>query len=417
MKLISSFLFWVFAITVSLSQTNNLALITLDSVVSSVDGFTFFNDKYLYDAGGRIIQKIEFDVLSGTDKNDYEYDKNGNKISEVKSYKSYGEESFRLIERSIFTYEGPTVLKKIYNWNNDSVDWVIRNQSKDYLNEKRLVDSTIHSSWDTQTMRFKPNLKTYIEYNQANNQTLHLYLYPIGINNSWVPKYKDEFSYENNENLNSFNNYYWIDSTNSWDLNYTVRYDYTYDLNNNTIKKVEYSDGEPHEKIEYFYDSKFNRNKEITFSWDEETEGWVAEDSLSFEFGEELAFEDVIFGDYPTDYFQFFSRPVSAKTDFGLDDESFPLDIIFYYSDFRTVGISDVIKNKVEIYPNPAQKRLNFEKQVNKLTIQDLTGKVRIQSNNNPIKELDVSELENGSYILLLETDNGLTSEKLLISK
>ncbi len=416
MKLISSFLFWVCAITVSLSQTNNFALITLDSVVSSVDGFTFFNDKYLYDAGGRIIQKIEFDVLSGTDKNDYEYDKNGNKISEVKSYKSYGEESFRLIERSVFTYEGPTAIEKIYNWNNDSLDWIIRNQSKDYLNEKLLVDSTIHSSWDIQTMRFKPNLKTYIEYNEANNETLHLYLYPNGINNSWVPRYKDEFSYDNNENLNLFNNYYWIDSTNSWDLNYTVRYDYTYDLNNNIIKKVEYSEGEPYEKIEYFYDSKFNRNKEITFSWDEETEGWIAEDSLSFEFAEELAFEDVIFGDYPTDYFHFFSRPVSAKTDFGLDEESFPLDIIFYYSDFRAVGISDPIKNKVEIYPNPAQNTLNIEKEVNKITIQDLTGKVRIQS-YNPSKSFDVSELENGSYILLLETDKGLVSEKLLISK
>lgn len=415
---ISLSFFFCLSIYVALSQSNDGAKITLDSIVTSSDGFTFSSEKYKYNSLGQITQKITFDVFLNTKIYDYEYDKDGNKTSEITSYKYNEVDSLKFLTRLTFSYMESKIIETRYDWNTDSSDWAIRSQSIDYLNLKNRVDSTIYYNWDSQLITLKLSRKTYFEYDEEGNATLHLYSYRTSSRNGWQLSEKDEFLSDENNNLILHENYNWVDSTNSWVLDFVDKREYAYGVNNNILQLIKYNNANPYEKEIYFYDDLSNRYKEIHYSWDDINEEWFveADDSISVTFNYNLDFEEIIFGDYQKNYLHFSSRPISAIRNLNFDDEYFPLKTIFYYSDFTKVGLLNAVQTEAKFYPNPAKNLLNFEKKINKLTIQDLTGKVRIQL-YNPSKTVDVSELENGSYLLLLETDKGVVSEKLIISK
>jgi len=66
------------------------------------------------------------------------------------------------------------------------------------------------------------------------------------------------------------------------------------------------------------------------------------------------------------------------------------------------VGISRTIANEntLSVYPNPATSFLNIENEFKTLEIFNVTGKLMYQSNDNSMKILDVSNFEEGIYII-----------------
>jgi Secretion system C-terminal sorting domain len=89
------------------------------------------------------------------------------------------------------------------------------------------------------------------------------------------------------------------------------------------------------------------------------------------------------------------------------------------------LGIDDVlfINNKtLQIYPNPIRNTnmLNMKFDLNmsaKINVYNLTGKLvlRDQINNSKFKEINISSLANGFYLLRLETDNASITKKFII--
>lgn len=81
----------------------------------------------------------------------------------------------------------------------------------------------------------------------------------------------------------------------------------------------------------------------------------------------------------------------------------------------ETLSVQDITLNPWTIYPNPASDVLNLEglENVESYAIYDMTGRKLAQPNNSS-KQIDVSHLNNGVYLLQINTDKGQVSKKFI---
>jgi hypothetical protein len=77
------------------------------------------------------------------------------------------------------------------------------------------------------------------------------------------------------------------------------------------------------------------------------------------------------------------------------------------------VGIPEINKLGVMIYPNPAQDNLNIVTNgaFNKVTVTDFTGKIVYTGNS---KTIDISSLSKGVYFVNVETNQGISNTKFI---
>lgn len=89
--------------------------------------------------------------------------------------------------------------------------------------------------------------------------------------------------------------------------------------------------------------------------------------------------------------------------------------IVFVYP----VGIEDFFENEIIVYPNPTSDIFvikNEELKIKKVIITDVTGKIikyQLSIDNNQVI-IDISDCLNGLYFLSIETERGITFEKIL---
>lgn len=83
-------------------------------------------------------------------------------------------------------------------------------------------------------------------------------------------------------------------------------------------------------------------------------------------------------------------------------------------TNYEAVAIQDELK----IFPNPAKNRLNLQVSgvVEKVEIRSITGNLVMQV-NNPEKQIDISNLKNGLYLIQVQTFNKLHTRKFLVEK
>ncbi len=79
-----------------------------------------------------------------------------------------------------------------------------------------------------------------------------------------------------------------------------------------------------------------------------------------------------------------------------------------------TVGINDVISN-LSIYPNPVIDVLTIEGNYTSVDVLDILGNLVLSS--KATKNINVSSLADGVYMLNIKTENGITSKKITITK
>ncbi len=77
------------------------------------------------------------------------------------------------------------------------------------------------------------------------------------------------------------------------------------------------------------------------------------------------------------------------------------------------LSINQFNKSDIKIYPNPVQNQLNIESQeiINGIEIFDLLGKKIFESKS---KTIDVSGLQSGIYLLKINTENGILTQKII---
>ena len=64
-------------------------------------------------------------------------------------------------------------------------------------------------------------------------------------------------------------------------------------------------------------------------------------------------------------------------------------------------------------FPNPANDRIVFSQELSSVSVFDLSGRLILNSNCT-IKEMDISKLKKGNYILKIQTSKGDYNTKLI---
>jgi len=90
---------------------------------------------------------------------------------------------------------------------------------------------------------------------------------------------------------------------------------------------------------------------------------------------------------------------------------------IYNYSDYEsTLDIDDEILSKsISLYPNPVSDILtiNSEMPLTKVEFYSALGK-KVKEINSDFKSIRTDNLSNGFYIVRIQSENGLTSKKLI---
>jgi ELWxxDGT repeat protein len=82
------------------------------------------------------------------------------------------------------------------------------------------------------------------------------------------------------------------------------------------------------------------------------------------------------------------------------------------------IGINDVLKQTIEIYPNPSSSILNISNvpQGSRIKLINTLGQVLVNKESADAQTtLDVSRFSNGLYTIILEADGGIVTRKVLI--
>ncbi len=80
----------------------------------------------------------------------------------------------------------------------------------------------------------------------------------------------------------------------------------------------------------------------------------------------------------------------------------------------KSTGLKESTLSSVSIYPNPIQNELTISGENGLIELVDLTGKILISKEHYNYTILNVSDLNSGSYILKLTSENGTLIQKLV---
>lgn len=89
---------------------------------------------------------------------------------------------------------------------------------------------------------------------------------------------------------------------------------------------------------------------------------------------------------------------------------------ILLYGSVATGLKKEVLKNNVSIYPNPATTLLNADIsfQTQSIKMYDISGKQVVEAKTFPI---NINELDNGIYFVQIKSENGIQTNKIIVSK
>lgn len=83
-----------------------------------------------------------------------------------------------------------------------------------------------------------------------------------------------------------------------------------------------------------------------------------------------------------------------------------------------TLGLSGNSIEQIGMYPNPAKDKLQFSgASVKEITVYDLTGKVVLTARDLDSNEISLSTIQTGIYQVVLKTETGSSTQKLVIQK
>lgn len=98
-------------------------------------------------------------------------------------------------------------------------------------------------------------------------------------------------------------------------------------------------------------------------------------------------------------------------------DYNFPITTNTATTNFANLATQNAEKVKVSVYPNPAKNVVNIksENQINSVTVFDIQGR-QVQTKIVGATEtvLDINALQQGNYLLKINTDKGVVSEKII---
>ncbi|MCR6642425.1 MAG: T9SS type A sorting domain-containing protein [Sporocytophaga sp.] len=81
----------------------------------------------------------------------------------------------------------------------------------------------------------------------------------------------------------------------------------------------------------------------------------------------------------------------------------------------EVASIEKILENKIEIYPNPTKDFINIKTEIQVTSISIYSGDGRLIMKTLNRKQIDVSNLKSGLYILVIQSESGVLSKKIVL--
>jgi len=378
----------------------------------------------------------------------FDYDLQGNVISELDTEYNPDSETWANAERRTFTHSSDQIVKLKEEWIVDS--WVNKDQWTYIQNDAGQDIVKEFVVWGGS--EFVNNQRNEITYNSSGQRIESAFLQHDGAG-GWSDNYKYTYGYDDNGNSNLVFRYNYNEGLELFEP--YKRWTYTRDLNGNIIDRVE-SNYDMGSWINYRNRTYNNTadgevNYIIYQDFNTTTGGYESTNRRDYTYNAQGNIASMAYTDNPTD----FAGAPQYQYDYGYEGLSADLVILPYYydegyrndhyqdeklaaSDYsyrnsvtnllepliaetRTysifdgyVGVEDIAAENILVYPNPTSDIIFLPKDIQGeyVSVYNMSGlltKTALKSNNS---QLDVSELTSGNYILKIETEKGIFTSK-----
>ncbi len=377
-----------------------------------------------------------------------------------------------------------------HSYNSETEIWTNRDTITAIYYNTNLLHKYLEIRWDNNTQQWANDTINYREYDGNNNLIINIHsdelyfwdrllytydenenliqkIYQNRSNGTWINKWIDLCTYENNnqtqkiiqewdnnteEWINRWQHLYTYDDNNSltqeieqtWDSNTEewlnhYQYLYTYDENGNktqTIKLYWHSDTE--EWLNswlylYTYDNNNNQTQDLRQTWDSNTEEWNNAWQDLYSYDENGNLIQRLYQNWNDDteewisYWQFIYvfdtnnnqiQYIYKKRDSDTGELENDKREDYFWSELEVATITNINSDEIIIYPNPASDKIQFLSSVSldnaTIEIYSISGKIvnNISANNN--NEINISNLSKGIYIIKINSETVNFVEKFI---
>lgn len=379
----------------------------------------------------RLCKSVETDEWVNSAKSECKFSDDGNKIEVIESL-----------------------------WDESSQSWIHTGRINYFLNVYGNEDSRKFEKWDAEEQEFIDSVRWSFTYNddenlinstdevfQPNNETWTKYCMEDFTYNSdayctnkihshWDPENdgsilldKTEYFYNENGNIDNEILYVWDEYDEKWSLNIRQEYEYT-ELGYKINGLMPFMAPEKLDtiiQVEYIYDENGNLAEINSYVIEFNTLELIPSSKSVFEYNIDVSFDDCLLEPKLAEEFTefgFVNIPVKQTT-YNFESEQWVIDseTIYKYSE-----ISDEVSmiedsfgpecKQIQIMPNPAKDYFSFTSidfEMNtSVDIYDLIGR-KVTTKKLINDKVNVASLNNGIYIIKVESFNHLYSGKIII--
>lgn len=341
-----------------------------------------------------------------------------------------------------YSYEasGNVVEEIEFFWQTSESQWMEANKISYSYNTNNKVVVVLNEEFDSNTDSFKESSRTNNTYNS--NGYLTQFLDQDWSGSAWENSYKTDLTY--NGNLVSGGlSYEWVDNNWSKVENVTIVYNdnetiksfalatwdgtgwvdesginFSYDGGDNLLSKVRYawngSAFEDDSKTEYTYDTNGNIISEKEFDFDNGNFELDSEETATYDTSELMSdyihpYKDKSGIDYLTDPFGLINKILNTTATGS--------DRITYNYNETTASITEFGSIVFSVYPNPVSSFVKVDDStfsIRNMTIFNLIGQKLLSTTEN---KLNIENLDNGVYLLKVETASGKYATKRILKK
>jgi len=397
----------------------------LDSleIISEEDGTTFvaYREVFQYDNNGNNTSSIQVyndgGVFIPEMKNTYTYNSNNMLIESIEYSWNEGNNDWDNANKININYSTNSIVFTEQYWMSPSNSW--KNSTKDeYFQDSNHNDTLeINSEWDFATNTWDNKYKYTTTYNNGNIESITSYLWS---SNNWQLSRKKDFSYTNGNNT-EIAEYKW--NNNSWEsYKKTIL---NYDTNNMFTKivylKYNYSNNNwDYDDSTSYTNQSMNIDYFEVYDWDGGS--WKKSEKEDFTHDNNYSISDLLLPNEYTEDEEILSYFTHKLTNVDIYDghgNNWELDMAanFYYSEININSIEKTVTPNISITPNPTTGDFYINNISNdlKVEIYDISGKLVKNIIINGTNKIDIRELNNGLYFVILTDNKNNTFTKKII--
>ena len=287
-----------------------------------------------------------------------------------------------LSNRSEYTY---------YSWDSNTSTWFPNAKYEIKLDENNNILSSIYNYWNVNTLKWITASKMESSYDNHNHQISEINYLCDSLTLSWIPRNKTENAYDNGGNLISALSYTWDTNTSSWAPDGKYESSYTdkglqlffcgYYWNTSSSSWVG-----AYQKSEFVYDELGRLTSSLVSYWNDTKNNW-----------EYFSKSDNIYNSFGN-----ISQRIYSTWNINLNTWVLESLSTYYYKTIS--GINNIVQDKICIYPNPATEILHINglDGITSFSIFDLKGNILYKNSTNG--NINVCGLNDGVYLLRINT-------------